>query len=149
MTCHHFILLENNVIFRSFTTAFDAFLHLPDLNVRPTQIHNICLKIKKKEKYVCNEIRFPLHLWNREREWIRVCYRIFVYFSRLLYWKDNKQNTFSFKTNAIYILVRKWSFKVPDIPHTEYYSLRLFYWIFYLNDGILVTISIYQLNIEY
>ena len=47
---------------RSFPIAFDAFPHLPDLNVRPTQIYNICLKIKKKEKYVCNEIRFPLHL---------------------------------------------------------------------------------------
>ena len=44
---------------RSFPIAFDAFPHLPDLNVRPTQIYNICLKIKKKEKYVCNEIRFP------------------------------------------------------------------------------------------
>ena len=67
-------------ILRSFTTVFDAFLHLPDLNVRPTQIYNICLKIKKKEKYVCNEIRFPLHLWTREREWIRVYCRIFVCF---------------------------------------------------------------------
>ena len=86
-------------ILRSFTTVFDAFLHLPDLNVRPTQIYNICLKIKKKEKYVCNEIRFPLHLWTREREWIRVYCRIFVYFSRLQYWEDNNKNTDCIKTN--------------------------------------------------
>ena len=92
-------------ILRSFTTVFDAFLHLPDLNVRPTQIYNICLKIKKKEKYVCNEIRFPLHLWKRVESELE-CIAAYLSIFKVAILRRQQQKYRLYK-NKIYILFRE------------------------------------------
>ena len=112
-----------------FSTTFDAFLHLPDLNVRPTQIYNICLKIKKKENMCAMKYVFPLHLWMREREretvFGSVLPHICLFFKVAIFKAQHTKIPFLLKMSTIHPLENNGHTIYPIFRKLDIYTLFL------------------------